>query len=89
MPYQKADATRIWQHTETGVEHEVAVGFLWELVSKIEAETNGAVAWRSHSPKTEICLVDGSSFTVLGSYKRWNDRWNRYLTIAEHRTLLS
>lgn len=86
--YQLANAVRIWQDPTTHREFEANCCFLWEMVTRIEHENNSCVAWLDPQPKVYVRLADDTELYLIGSLKRWNERWNRYLLRAETRTLL-
>lgn len=86
--YLKAEATRIWQDEDTRIEYSTPLSFLWEMVIMVEGPAGCPIQWRDNAPKSFLRFADGSTFWVLGSYKRWHEKWERYLTKSEHRTLL-
>jgi hypothetical protein len=75
-----ADGVRIWQEESTKQEQECPVSFLWSEVVKVESEHGSDIQWQNRSPKTFITLggESDSTFCVIGSYKRWREKWERY-----------
>lgn len=86
--YQRAEATRIWKNEDTKVEKQAAFSFLWETVVALESQQGAESTWEHEGPKTYVYFCDGTMCWILGSYKRWTERWNRYLMKSEQRTLL-
>lgn len=87
--YRKANAVRIWQDEDTKVEHTAEACFLWADVTKIEAETGSGVDWHDRRPKVFVTLDSlGGGFFVLGSFKRWCERWDKYFKASDTAALL-
>lgn len=86
--YLKAQAVRIWQHDATQQEYTTPCSFLWEMVTGLEAANTHAQPWQDRQPKTYVSLADGTCFYVLGSFKRWDAKFDLYLSRSEKRMLL-
>ncbi|MCC3159681.1 hypothetical protein LJ737_20740 [Hymenobacter sp. 15J16-1T3B] len=87
--YRKANAVRIWQDETTGEELQCECSFLWEDVVKIESEHGSGLAWKSNKPKVYVTLGSvGGGFFVLGSFKRWSDRWDRFFKASDTAALI-
>lgn len=85
--FLKADAVRIWKDGNE-VEWTCPLSFLWEDIVGMESEHGSGIKWEDRQPKTVIHTLSGDVYYVIGPFKRWNDKWDRYLTRSENRLLL-